>query len=62
MPYKSQAQADYFHEHKAELEKQGVNVSEWDDASKGMSLPKRARTANTSKWRKAYEKRQAKKQ
>lgn len=42
MPYKSQAQAGYFHTHKAELEKQGVNVGEWDAASKGKSLPKRA--------------------
>jgi hypothetical protein len=42
MPYKSQAQAGYFHTHKAQLEKQGVNVDEWDAASKGKSLPKRA--------------------
>jgi hypothetical protein len=42
MPYKSQAQAGYFHTHKAELEKQGVNVDEWDAASKGKHLPKRA--------------------
>ena len=42
MPYKSQAQAGYFHTHQAELEKQGVNVSEWDKASKGLHLPKRA--------------------
>lgn len=42
MPYVSQAQAGYFHTHEAELAKQGVNVKEWDRASKGMSLPKRA--------------------
>ena len=42
MPYASQAQAGYFHTHKAELERQGVNVQEWDDASRGLSLPKRA--------------------
>ena len=41
MPYKSQAQAGYFHTHKAELEKQGVDVGEWDRATKGKSLPKR---------------------
>jgi hypothetical protein len=41
MPYKSKAQAAYFHEHKAELEKLGVNVSEWDEASKGKKLPKK---------------------
>lgn len=41
MPYVSQAQQGYFHAHKAELEKQGVNVDEWDQASKGdKNLPK----------------------
>lgn len=40
MPYKSRSQAAYFHIHKKELEKQGVNVAEWDAASKGKSLPK----------------------
>lgn len=40
MPFESQAQAAYFHEHKAELEKLGVNVDEWDEASKGKTLPK----------------------
>jgi len=35
MPYVSAAQRGYFHAHKAELEKQGVNVNEWDQASKG---------------------------
>ena len=39
MPYKSQAQAGYFHTHKAELESQGVNVGEWDRATKGKHLP-----------------------
>lgn len=43
MPYVSQAQAGYFHTHKAELERQGVNVSEWDKATKGKKLPKRVR-------------------
>ena len=41
MPYKSQAQAAYFHIHAKELARQGVNVSEWDKASKGKKLPKR---------------------
>lgn len=35
MPYASKAQQGYFHAHKAELEKQGVDVHEWDEASKG---------------------------
>jgi hypothetical protein len=42
MPYVSRAQAGYFHTHKAALEKQGVNVDEWDAATKGQHLPKRA--------------------
>ena len=39
-PYESQAQAAYFNIHKKQLEKQGVNVDEWNKASKGMKLPK----------------------
>ena len=41
MPYASQAQAGYFHTHKKQLEAQGVDVGEWDAATKGKSLPKR---------------------
>ena len=44
MPYKSQAQAAYFNTHRAELERQGVDVNEWNSASKGMKLPKHAQT------------------
>ena len=40
MPYKSRAQAAYFNIHKKELEKQGVDVGEWNSASKGKKLPK----------------------
>ena len=40
MPYKSKAQAAYFNIHKKEMEKQGVNVSEWNRKSKGKKLPK----------------------
>jgi len=54
MPYVSQAQAGYFHTHKAELEKQGVNVDEWDKASKGKSLPKHSNTSRESLYRHAY--------
>jgi hypothetical protein len=43
MPYKSRAQAGYFNIHKKELEAEGVDVSEWNAASKGMKLPKRAK-------------------
>ena len=41
MPYKSKAQAAYFNIHKKELEKQGVDVNEWNEASKGKKLPER---------------------
>lgn len=39
MPFKSQAQEGYFHAHKDELEKMGVDVNEWDKATKGKKLP-----------------------
>jgi hypothetical protein len=41
MPYKSRAQAAYFNANKAKMEAQGVDVDEWNAASKGMKLPKR---------------------
>ncbi len=41
MPYKSLAQEKYFNANRAKLERQGVNVSEWNKASKGKKLPKR---------------------
>ncbi len=44
MPYKSQAQAGWFHAHKAELEKLGVNVDEWDKATKGKKLPEKVKS------------------
>ena len=37
--YKSLAQAVFFNIHKKQLEKQGVNVNEWNKASKGKKLP-----------------------
>ena len=39
MPYKSKAQEAYFNANKSKLEKQGVNVSEWNKSSKGLKLP-----------------------
>jgi hypothetical protein len=42
MPFKSQAQERYFNANRAKLEKQGVNVGEWNAASKGMKLPEKA--------------------
>jgi hypothetical protein len=39
MPYVSDAQRKYFNENKAKLEAQGVDVNEWNKASKGKDLP-----------------------
>ncbi len=49
MPYVSRAQAGYFHTHKAELERQGVDVDEWDAASKGQHLPMHTKTVDLGK-------------
>lgn len=43
MPYKSLAQAAYFNIHKKEMEKEGVDVNEWNKESKGMKLPKKVK-------------------
>jgi hypothetical protein len=43
MPYKSKKQAAYFNANKKKLEKQGVNVDEWNKKSKGKKLPKRVK-------------------
>lgn len=39
MPYKSDAQRRYFNANKKKLKRQGVDVEEWNDASRGMKLP-----------------------
>lgn len=41
MPFQSKAQQGYFNANKAALEKKGVNVSEWNHASKGLKLPEK---------------------
>lgn len=46
-PYASKAQAAYFNIHKNELEKQGVDVDEWNKSSKGKSLPEHVRKPET---------------
>jgi len=56
MPYKSQAQAAFFHIHKKELEKQGVDVHEWDEASKGKKLPEHVKKPSYSAARQARNK------
>jgi hypothetical protein len=47
MPFVSKAQQGYFNANRGKLEKQGVNVDEWNRASKGKKLP--ARTKSTPK-------------
>lgn len=44
MPYKSVKQERYFNANKSKLEKQGVNVKEWNDASKGKKLPMKVKS------------------
>lgn len=41
MPFKSKAQRGYFNANKKKLEKQGVDVNEWNKATKGKKLPKK---------------------
>jgi hypothetical protein len=41
MPYKSEKQRKYFNANRAKLEKQGVNVDEWNKASKGKKAKKK---------------------
>lgn len=43
MPYVSQAQEKFFNANRKKLEAKGVNVDEWNKASKGKKLPKRAK-------------------
>jgi hypothetical protein len=52
MPYKSKAQEAYFNIHRKELERQGVNVNEWNKASKGKKLPERVTKLQAMKKRK----------
>lgn len=43
MPYASQAQEKFFNANRKKLEKQGVNVDEFNKASKGKKLPKKVK-------------------
>ena len=42
-PYVSKAQEAYFNANRAKLEKKGVNVDEFDKASKGLKLPQHSK-------------------
>lgn len=41
MPFVSKAQQGFFNANKAKLEKKGVDVNEWNQASKGLKLPEK---------------------
>jgi hypothetical protein len=41
MPFVSKAQQGYFNANKGKLDKQGVDVNEWNQASKGLKLPEK---------------------
>ena len=43
MPYQSRQQEKFFNANRSQLEKQGVNVDEWNRASKGKGLPQRVK-------------------
>lgn len=43
MPYASDAQRKYFNANREKLESEGVNVAEYNEASKGMKLPEHAK-------------------
>lgn len=49
MPFKSEAQRRYFEANRAKLEKQGVDVKEWEQSSKGLKLPERVSKPKSSK-------------
>ena len=49
MPFKSEAQRRYFEANRAKLQKQGVNMKEWEQSSKGLKLPERAVTKTTKR-------------
>lgn len=49
MPYVSDAQRKFFNANKAELERKGVDVDEWNSASKGMSLPEHSSKSKMKK-------------
>ena len=43
MPYKSEKQRKYFNANRKKLERQGVDVDEWNKASKGKKLKKKSK-------------------
>lgn len=43
MPFKSNAQRKFFNANRPKMEKQGVDVDEWNQSSKGLKLPEKSR-------------------
>lgn len=46
MPFESRAQQRYMYAHKGELEKKGVNLKEWSDATDFKHLPEKKKKAS----------------
>jgi hypothetical protein len=53
MPYVSDKQRKYFNANKKMLEKQGVDVNEWNKKSKGLNLPEKAPSSMNEKKKKS---------
>lgn len=55
MPYKSEAQRKYFNANRDKLEKEGVDVGEYNKKSKGKHLPEHSRKSKSqSRAKKKY--------
>ncbi len=54
MPFKSKAQQGFFNANRAKLEKQGVDVDEWNFASKGKKLPEKVSPRKSASWMKKH--------
>ena len=52
MPFVSKAQRGYFEANRGKLERQGVNVGEWEAASKDKELPERVKKPDVTQIRK----------
>jgi len=52
MPFVSKAQQGFFEANRGKLERQGLNVGEWESASKGKALPERAKKQDVTQMRK----------
>ena len=50
MPYKSAAQRRYFNANRSKLEAEGVDVDEWNAASKGQDPPERVKPMAKKHW------------